>query len=193
MLGSGSFQSGKGVSIRAESKFNKMNVPVMRKDFSRINVCRSTWDRLHKDTVRATLVTGRGASTIRKEPVRNCVRSYSQGLLYPAPGASKGNVINAVHFAALWAACKSGRQFESDGMFLSANCSCAPKLSKGDLWNAPKGVAGFFVERVGYELLKLTVVLREVGRMVVKPLPAIVKEARGISGAKLLPIVHECL
>eukprot|EP00983_Pelagomonas_calceolata_P021594 676588-Pelagomonas_calceolata.AAC.1 len=32
-----SFQSRKGVGIREEFKFNKMNVPVLRKDLSRIN------------------------------------------------------------------------------------------------------------------------------------------------------------
>eukprot|EP00983_Pelagomonas_calceolata_P007039 229061-Pelagomonas_calceolata.AAC.1 len=38
---------------------------------------------------------------------------------------SKGNVINAVHFVAQWAACRGGREFESDGMFLGVNCSFA--------------------------------------------------------------------
>eukprot|EP00983_Pelagomonas_calceolata_P117012 1160375-Pelagomonas_calceolata.AAC.3 len=62
MLGSCSFQIGKGVGIRAEFEFNKMNGPVSRRDFSRIKVGRSAWDRAHKDSISVTLVPGRGAS-----------------------------------------------------------------------------------------------------------------------------------
>eukprot|EP00983_Pelagomonas_calceolata_P028458 891123-Pelagomonas_calceolata.AAC.1 len=39
-----------------------MNVPVMRRDLSRINVRRSTWDRAHKNSIRAALVPSRGES-----------------------------------------------------------------------------------------------------------------------------------
>eukprot|EP00983_Pelagomonas_calceolata_P012063 387047-Pelagomonas_calceolata.AAC.1 len=46
-----------------------MNVPVMRKDLRRINVCKSNWDRAHKDSIRATLVSGRGAMAWRSQPV----------------------------------------------------------------------------------------------------------------------------
>eukprot|EP00983_Pelagomonas_calceolata_P050073 1141794-Pelagomonas_calceolata.AAC.1 len=49
-----------------------MNVPISRRDFGRIKVVRSTWGRAHKDSIRATLVSGRGASTSREKPVRNC-------------------------------------------------------------------------------------------------------------------------
>eukprot|EP00983_Pelagomonas_calceolata_P071568 1151310-Pelagomonas_calceolata.AAC.1 len=31
----------------------------------------SPWDRAHKDSIRTALVSGRGASTIGKSPVRN--------------------------------------------------------------------------------------------------------------------------
>eukprot|EP00983_Pelagomonas_calceolata_P036105 1129344-Pelagomonas_calceolata.AAC.1 len=44
-----------------------MNVPTLRRDFGRIKVARSTWDRAHKDIIRETLVSGRGASTIREK------------------------------------------------------------------------------------------------------------------------------
>eukprot|EP00983_Pelagomonas_calceolata_P069561 1150406-Pelagomonas_calceolata.AAC.2 len=63
--------SGKGVCIRAKFKVNKMNVLVLRKDLSRINVCGSAWDRAHKCSIRVALVSGRGASTIRENPVRD--------------------------------------------------------------------------------------------------------------------------
>eukprot|EP00983_Pelagomonas_calceolata_P025305 793906-Pelagomonas_calceolata.AAC.1 len=49
MLGDCSFQGGKGVSIRAKLKFNQMNVPVMGRDLSRINVCRSTYTHWRPD------------------------------------------------------------------------------------------------------------------------------------------------
>eukprot|EP00983_Pelagomonas_calceolata_P025308 793924-Pelagomonas_calceolata.AAC.1 len=48
-----------------------MNVPVLRKDLSRIKVVRSIWDRAHKDSIRAALVPGRGANTIGKNLVSN--------------------------------------------------------------------------------------------------------------------------
>eukprot|EP00983_Pelagomonas_calceolata_P042779 1138649-Pelagomonas_calceolata.AAC.1 len=41
-----------------------MNVPILRRGFGRIKVVRSTWDRAHKYSIRATLVSGRGASII---------------------------------------------------------------------------------------------------------------------------------
>eukprot|EP00983_Pelagomonas_calceolata_P097863 1158288-Pelagomonas_calceolata.AAC.6 len=71
MLGSCSFQSGKGVGIRAELKFNKVNVPVLRRDLSRIKLVRPVWDRVHKDSIRAALVPARGASSIRENPGRD--------------------------------------------------------------------------------------------------------------------------
>eukprot|EP00983_Pelagomonas_calceolata_P055352 1144116-Pelagomonas_calceolata.AAC.1 len=55
--------SGKGVGIRAESKFDTVNVPVLRRDLSRIKVGGSAWDRAHDDRTRTALVPGRGAST----------------------------------------------------------------------------------------------------------------------------------
>eukprot|EP00983_Pelagomonas_calceolata_P045512 1139770-Pelagomonas_calceolata.AAC.1 len=70
MLGSGSFQSGKRVGIRADFIFNKMNVPVLRRDLSRTKVGRWAWDRAHRESVRAALVPGREASVIREYPVR---------------------------------------------------------------------------------------------------------------------------
>eukprot|EP00983_Pelagomonas_calceolata_P050385 1141950-Pelagomonas_calceolata.AAC.5 len=51
-----SFQSVKRVGIRAEFKFNKMNVPILEKDLSRIKVVRLAWDRARKDSIRAALV-----------------------------------------------------------------------------------------------------------------------------------------
>eukprot|EP00983_Pelagomonas_calceolata_P066455 1149052-Pelagomonas_calceolata.AAC.1 len=49
--------------------FNKVNVPVLRRDLGRIKVSLSAWDRAHKDSIRATLVPGREASTVREKPV----------------------------------------------------------------------------------------------------------------------------
>eukprot|EP00983_Pelagomonas_calceolata_P020741 651593-Pelagomonas_calceolata.AAC.1 len=57
-----------------------MNVLILRKDFGRIKVMRSTWDRAHKDSIRATLVSSRGSSTIREKPVRNCSRDIFRDL-----------------------------------------------------------------------------------------------------------------
>eukprot|EP00983_Pelagomonas_calceolata_P007014 228190-Pelagomonas_calceolata.AAC.1 len=71
MLGRCGFQSGKRVGIRAEFEFNKMNVPVLGSDLPRIKVGRPGWDRAHKDSIRTALVSGRGASTIRENPVRD--------------------------------------------------------------------------------------------------------------------------
>eukprot|EP00983_Pelagomonas_calceolata_P083831 1156238-Pelagomonas_calceolata.AAC.2 len=48
-----------------------MNVPVLRRDLGRIDVGRSSWDRAHKDSIRAAMVSGRGASTIKENPVRD--------------------------------------------------------------------------------------------------------------------------
>eukprot|EP00983_Pelagomonas_calceolata_P098595 1158368-Pelagomonas_calceolata.AAC.14 len=42
-----------------------MNAPVLGRDLSRIKVGRPAWDRVHKDSIRAALVSVRGASTIR--------------------------------------------------------------------------------------------------------------------------------
>eukprot|EP00983_Pelagomonas_calceolata_P018397 575972-Pelagomonas_calceolata.AAC.1 len=71
MLGRCSFQSGKGVGIRAGFKSNKMDVPILGRYLSRIKLGRPAWDRAHKDSIRAALVLGRGASTIRENPVRD--------------------------------------------------------------------------------------------------------------------------
>eukprot|EP00983_Pelagomonas_calceolata_P043206 1138816-Pelagomonas_calceolata.AAC.2 len=62
---------GKRVGIRAQFKWNKMNVPVLRKDLSRIKVGRLAWDRVLKDSIRAALVPGRGASTIWENLIRD--------------------------------------------------------------------------------------------------------------------------
>eukprot|EP00983_Pelagomonas_calceolata_P008138 264713-Pelagomonas_calceolata.AAC.1 len=58
---------------RASSLFNlnKVYVPVLRRDLGKIKVRLSTWDRAHKDSIRAALVLSRGASTIRENPVWN--------------------------------------------------------------------------------------------------------------------------
>eukprot|EP00983_Pelagomonas_calceolata_P056413 1144581-Pelagomonas_calceolata.AAC.13 len=55
MLGIFSFQGEnfKGVSIRAEFKFNKMNIPLLRRNLGSIKVGGSAWDRAHKDGIRA--------------------------------------------------------------------------------------------------------------------------------------------
>eukprot|EP00983_Pelagomonas_calceolata_P003156 103517-Pelagomonas_calceolata.AAC.1 len=45
MLGSCSFQSGKGVGIR-EFKIDKVNIPVLKRDLSRIRMGGSARDRL---------------------------------------------------------------------------------------------------------------------------------------------------
>eukprot|EP00983_Pelagomonas_calceolata_P044982 1139512-Pelagomonas_calceolata.AAC.2 len=47
-----------------------VNVPVSQKNLSRIKVGGPAWDRAHKDSIRAALVSGRGASTIKGNPVR---------------------------------------------------------------------------------------------------------------------------
>eukprot|EP00983_Pelagomonas_calceolata_P037565 1136394-Pelagomonas_calceolata.AAC.10 len=80
MLGRCSFQSGKKVGIRAESIFNKTDVPVLGRDLSRINVSGSAWDGAHKDSVRAALVPGSGASTSRENPVRDSLRDVFRDL-----------------------------------------------------------------------------------------------------------------
>eukprot|EP00983_Pelagomonas_calceolata_P041146 1137937-Pelagomonas_calceolata.AAC.3 len=48
---------------------NKVNIPVLKRDLGRVKVSLSTWDRAHKDSVRAALVPVRGADTIREKPV----------------------------------------------------------------------------------------------------------------------------
>eukprot|EP00983_Pelagomonas_calceolata_P065424 1148579-Pelagomonas_calceolata.AAC.11 len=52
------FQSGKGLGIRAEFDSNKVNVPVFRRNLSRIKVSRSARDGAHKDSIKAHLVPG---------------------------------------------------------------------------------------------------------------------------------------
>eukprot|EP00983_Pelagomonas_calceolata_P004176 135709-Pelagomonas_calceolata.AAC.1 len=52
-----------------ELRFNKVNFSVLRSDLRRIKVSLSAWDRSHKEDIRAALVPGRGASTIRKNSV----------------------------------------------------------------------------------------------------------------------------
>eukprot|EP00983_Pelagomonas_calceolata_P050038 1141775-Pelagomonas_calceolata.AAC.2 len=53
ILGSCGFWSGKGLGTRAEFKVDKVNVPVLRRDLSRIKVSALAWERAHKDSVRA--------------------------------------------------------------------------------------------------------------------------------------------
>eukprot|EP00983_Pelagomonas_calceolata_P129277 1161593-Pelagomonas_calceolata.AAC.1 len=59
------FQSGKRVSIWAE--LHKVNVPVLRRDLSRIKVGESAWARVHIDRIRAALMQGRGANAMTKK------------------------------------------------------------------------------------------------------------------------------
>eukprot|EP00983_Pelagomonas_calceolata_P079610 1154763-Pelagomonas_calceolata.AAC.1 len=47
--------------------FIKVNVSILRRDLRRIKVSLSAWVRAHKDSIRAALVAGRGASTIREK------------------------------------------------------------------------------------------------------------------------------
>eukprot|EP00983_Pelagomonas_calceolata_P042862 1138686-Pelagomonas_calceolata.AAC.2 len=54
-----SFQSGKRFGISAEFEFSKINIPVLRRDLSRMKVGRSAWDRAHKGSIRAALVLDR--------------------------------------------------------------------------------------------------------------------------------------
>eukprot|EP00983_Pelagomonas_calceolata_P064817 1148298-Pelagomonas_calceolata.AAC.1 len=49
-----------------DSMFNKVNVPVLRRDLVRIKVSLCAWDRAHEDSIRAALVPGRGANAIRR-------------------------------------------------------------------------------------------------------------------------------
>eukprot|EP00983_Pelagomonas_calceolata_P119431 1160605-Pelagomonas_calceolata.AAC.5 len=63
-------QSVKGVGISAEFKSNKVNALVLRRSLRRIKVGRSVWDKEHKDSVRATLVPGRGDRTINPKTVK---------------------------------------------------------------------------------------------------------------------------
>eukprot|EP00983_Pelagomonas_calceolata_P047310 1140571-Pelagomonas_calceolata.AAC.1 len=50
-----SVQGGKGIGIREDFESNKVNVPVLRRDLSRIKVRRPAWDRGHKGSSRAAL------------------------------------------------------------------------------------------------------------------------------------------
>eukprot|EP00983_Pelagomonas_calceolata_P048609 1141135-Pelagomonas_calceolata.AAC.2 len=54
-----------------DSKFNKVDVPTLRRDLGRIKVSLSAWDRALKDSIRAALAPGRGASTLRENLVWN--------------------------------------------------------------------------------------------------------------------------
>eukprot|EP00983_Pelagomonas_calceolata_P059630 1146012-Pelagomonas_calceolata.AAC.1 len=74
-LGSCSSHGGIRVGIRAEFKSNKVNVPIVRRNLNGIKVGRPTSDRAHKDSIRAPLVSGRGASTIGEDPVRNSIHT----------------------------------------------------------------------------------------------------------------------
>eukprot|EP00983_Pelagomonas_calceolata_P064642 1148225-Pelagomonas_calceolata.AAC.2 len=65
------FQSDGGVGVWTGFQLNKVDIPVLRRDFERIKVGLSAWDRAHKEGIRAALVAGRGASTIRKNSVWN--------------------------------------------------------------------------------------------------------------------------
>eukprot|EP00983_Pelagomonas_calceolata_P075602 1153086-Pelagomonas_calceolata.AAC.3 len=52
-----------------------MNVPVLgRDDLSMIKVGRPAWDRVHKHSIRAALVLGRGAITVRENPASIPIR-----------------------------------------------------------------------------------------------------------------------
>eukprot|EP00983_Pelagomonas_calceolata_P111025 1159739-Pelagomonas_calceolata.AAC.10 len=68
MVGSCSSPSEEMVGIRA--KFNKVNVPVLKRDPSGINVGGSAWDREHEDSIRPAVMLGKGAGTNREKPVR---------------------------------------------------------------------------------------------------------------------------
>eukprot|EP00983_Pelagomonas_calceolata_P023503 740009-Pelagomonas_calceolata.AAC.1 len=116
MLGSYSFQSGEGVGMRAGYNFNKMNVPVLGRDLGRIQVGKPAWDRAHEDSIRAALVPGKGASTIRKKTVKNstgdilrdfCVllqESFIPTGIHNKGRANKGRAISAFAegFNTLW-------------------------------------------------------------------------------------------
>eukprot|EP00983_Pelagomonas_calceolata_P010376 336592-Pelagomonas_calceolata.AAC.1 len=67
----------KGVGIRVELKLNKVNVPVLRRDLSGIKLARPVWDTVHRDSIRAALVPGRGVSTIRENPGRMAREKFS--------------------------------------------------------------------------------------------------------------------
>eukprot|EP00983_Pelagomonas_calceolata_P061250 1146749-Pelagomonas_calceolata.AAC.1 len=60
------FKSNERIRVRAEFPFNKVDVPVLRRDLGGFKMSLSAWDRAHKDSIRAALVPGRGASTIRE-------------------------------------------------------------------------------------------------------------------------------
>eukprot|EP00983_Pelagomonas_calceolata_P006553 215345-Pelagomonas_calceolata.AAC.1 len=45
----------KGLVSGQKFEFNKMNVPILRRVFGKIKVVKLTWDRAHKDSIRATL------------------------------------------------------------------------------------------------------------------------------------------
>eukprot|EP00983_Pelagomonas_calceolata_P023363 735420-Pelagomonas_calceolata.AAC.1 len=71
------FESDERIRVRAEFHFNKMYVPVLRRDLGGIKVGLSAWNRAHKESNRAALVPGRGASNIRGNPVWNSSRDVS--------------------------------------------------------------------------------------------------------------------
>eukprot|EP00983_Pelagomonas_calceolata_P064823 1148302-Pelagomonas_calceolata.AAC.2 len=139
MLGRCNFQSRKKVGIRAECKLNKTDVPVLGRVLSRIKLGRPAWDRAQKDSIRAALVSGRGASTIRGKTVRDSSGDVFRDGSKPIRDDPYLPLLRAFTqmprpTRCLLAACRGGRQLESDGMFLIVNCARA-------------------VERVGYELL----------------------------------------
>eukprot|EP00983_Pelagomonas_calceolata_P124025 1161063-Pelagomonas_calceolata.AAC.4 len=73
----------------------------------------------------------------------------------------KGNVINAVHFHAQWAACRGGRHLEPDGVFLSVNCSRAGSGPYGKVSPLPatvivaRGISGDKLESIVHVCFQL--------------------------------------
>eukprot|EP00983_Pelagomonas_calceolata_P013160 420444-Pelagomonas_calceolata.AAC.1 len=94
MLGSCSFQRNRGIRVWTEFQLNKVDIPVLRRDLGRIMVGLSAWDRAHKESIRAALVAGRGASAeslitagihwygipIRDEPNLPLLKAFTQRL-----------------------------------------------------------------------------------------------------------------
>eukprot|EP00983_Pelagomonas_calceolata_P023314 734359-Pelagomonas_calceolata.AAC.1 len=61
----------RALSLWTEFQFNEVDISILRKDLGRTKVGSSAWDRAHKESIRAALVAGRGASTIREKTVWN--------------------------------------------------------------------------------------------------------------------------
>eukprot|EP00983_Pelagomonas_calceolata_P043447 1138897-Pelagomonas_calceolata.AAC.2 len=59
----------KGVSVRAELKFHKVDISVVGRYHLRVEMGGSPLDRSHKCGIRMALMPGKGASTIGKSPV----------------------------------------------------------------------------------------------------------------------------